>query len=279
MSIAGGLHKAFERAVETGCDCLQVFVKNQRQWQAAPLTDEDVRTWQRAGEETGIGPVVAHDSYLINLASQDDDLWNRSVDAFVEELERCERLGIGWLVAHPGSHTGAGEARGIRRIARALNAIHRRTKGFKVRTALETTAGQGTGLGYRFEQLGEIIGRTGDSDRLGVCFDTCHVFAAGYDLVTADGYETTIAALDQHVGVSRLACFHLNDSKKPAGSRVDRHEHVGKGEMGRQPFRHLVNDARFFGIPMILETPKGEDDRGRDLDRVNLAGLRRLVRR
>ncbi len=277
MSIAGGLHNAFAEARRVGCDCMQVFVKNQRQWRAKPLADEDVRLWNEAAGRSGVAPVVAHDTYLINLASPDDALWNRSIEAFVDELTRCERLGIPHLVTHPGSHVGAGEAYGLRRVARALNEIHRRTRGFRVRVLLETTAGQGTSLGHRFEHLAAILARVREDERAGVCVDTCHVFAAGYDLISPEGYAATMAELDRAVGLSLVRCFHVNDSQRGRGSRVDRHEHIGKGRLGRAAFRHLVNDPRFGGLPMILETPKGKDARGRDLDRANLATLRRLL--
>jgi deoxyribonuclease-4 len=278
MSIAGGLHNAFERGTEVGCDCMQVFVKNQRQWKAPPLTDEAVRLWHATATETPIGPVIAHDSYLINLGSPDEAGWRRSIDAFVDELERCERLAIPGLVMHPGSHLGEGETWCLKRIARALDTIHGRTRGFSVRTLLETTAGQGTSVGYRFEHLGGIIARVKAPERLALCVDTCHVFAAGYDLTTEAGYAETMAALDEQVGPDRIACFHLNDSKRPLGSRVDRHEHIGKGRLGSAAFRRLVTDERFLGLPMILETPKGEDDRGRDFDKLALARLRRMAR-
>jgi deoxyribonuclease-4 len=277
VSIAGGLHNAFAEAGRVGCDCMQVFVKNQRQWRARPLTDEDVRLWNDAAANAAIAPVVAHDTYLINLASPDDALWKRSIEAFVDELIRCEQLGIPHLVTHPGSHVGAGEAYGLRRVVRAINEIHRRTRGLRVRALLETTAGQGTSLGHRFEHLAAILARVREGERVGVCVDTCHVFAAGYDLVSPEGYETTMAELDRLVGLSLIRCFHVNDSQRGRGSRVDRHEHIGKGRLGRAAFRHLVNDPRFGGLPMILETPKGKDARGRDLDRVNLATLRRLL--
>jgi deoxyribonuclease-4 len=277
MSIAGGLHNAFAEAQRVGGDCMQVFVKNQRQWRGTRLTEEDVRLWNEAARRTGVAPVVAHDTYLINLASPDDALWSRSIEAFVDELTRCERLGIAHLVTHPGSHVGAGESYGLRRIARALNEIHRRARGLRVQTLLETTAGQGTSLGHRFEHLAAIIARIREGERLGVCVDTCHVFAAGYDLVTTEGYEATMAELDRAVGLSLVRCFHVNDSQRERGSRVDRHAHVGRGKLGRAAFRHLVNDGRFVGVPMIIETPKGKDARGRDWDRVTLNLLRRLV--
>ena len=277
MSIAGGLHLAFERAVEVGCDCFQIFVKNQRQWNAPPLTDEAVELWENARRETGIGPVVAHATYLINLASPDKSLWQRSINAYTDELRRCERLGILGLVVHPGSHVGHGEDWGVRRVAEALTIVHDRTAGFATRTILETTAGQGTSVGCRFEHLAGIIAHTASSDRIAICADTCHLFAAGYDLTTDEGYAQTFDAFDRIIGLDRLLCFHLNDSKQPLGSNVDRHEHIGKGHLGRSAFKRLVNDKRFLGRPMILETPKETDARGRDMDRVNLASLRKMV--
>lgn len=277
MSIAGGLHLAFERAREVGCDSLQVFVKNQRQWKAKPLTDAEVTAWRSAWKQSGIRHVVAHDTYLINLAAPNETNLAKSIDAFTYELERCEQLGIPYLVTHPGAHCGLGEQEGLRRVARSLDTVHRRTRGFRVQTLLEVTAGQGSSLGYRFEHLGEIIRRTQEHDRLGICLDTCHAFAAGYDLTTPGSYRATMQQVEDCVGLARLRCFHMNDSKTTAGSRVDRHEAIGRGCLGRGAFRHLVNDPRFLGIPMILETPKGQDERGRDWDRVNLATLRRLL--
>jgi deoxyribonuclease-4 len=277
MSIAGGLHQAFRRAAEAGCDCLQVFVKNQRQWHAPQLTEDEIRQWAEARDRTRIGPIVAHDNYLINLASPDDFLWNKSIGALEDELRRCELLGMPYLVMHPGCYTDGGERKGIRRIIRALNVIHRRTGNLSVTTLLETTAGQGTSIGYRFEHLAHIIEGVFRSERMGVCFDTCHVFAAGYDLSSDRAYARTIKELDETVGLNRVYCFHLNDSLKPLGSRVDRHAAIGAGQIGLEPFRRLVSDKRFFGIPMIIETPKGTDDQGRDLDQVNLSTLRHLV--
>lgn len=277
MSIAGGVHAAFHRAVEVRCDCFQIFVKNQRQWSAPALTVEAVRLWEAARSRTGLGPVVAHATYLINLASPDRALWRRSINAYTDELGRCERLGLIGLVVHPGSHNGRGEDWGIRRIADALNVIHDRTKGLQVKTILETTAGQGTGIGSRFEHLAGIISRTEASDRIAVCADTCHLFAAGYDLTTDAAYAETFQTFDRIIGLDRLLCFHMNDSKKPLGSHVDRHEHIGEGHLGRSAFRRLVNDPRFLGRPMILETPKGTDTRGRDWDRVSLGVLRKWI--
>jgi deoxyribonuclease-4 len=278
MSVAGGLHNAFVEGKRVGCDCLQVFVKNQRQWSAPPLTDEAVRLWKAAQRETGIGPVVAHGAYLINLASPDAALWHRSVDAFCVEMTRCEQLGIPYLVIHPGSHVGRGEAFGLRRAARAVNAIHRRCRGFAVRILLETTAGQGTSVGHRFEHLRAILDRVREPERVGVCVDTCHVFAAGYALAKAEAYAATIDALDAAVGLARVCCVHVNDSMRERGARVDRHAHIGKGKLGRAGFRNLVADGRFRHVPFILETPKGKDGRGRDFDKMNLAALRRMAR-
>lgn len=278
MSIAGGLHLAFERGIEAGCDVLQVFVKNQRQWQAPPLTDADVQAWRGAWAGSGISAVVAHATYLINLAAPDDTNWAKSIGALLDELRRCELLGIAGLVVHPGSHLGEGEAAGIRRIVRALDAIHEQAPGFTAQILLEVTAGQGSCLGHRFEHLGEIISLVREPQRLGVCFDTCHALAAGHDLTTPEGYETTIRSLARHIGLERVRCFHMNDSCKPLGSRVDRHAAIGKGCLGRAAFARLVCDRRFLGRPMILETPKGQDPRGRDLDRVNLGVLRQLAR-
>lgn len=278
MSIAGGLHLAFERGLETGCDAIQVFVKNQRQWKAKPVREEEVREWKRAWKDSGIGPVVAHGTYLINLAAPDDDLWAKSVEAFADELHRCESLGIPGLVIHPGSHCSAGEEWGITRIAKALDIIHQHTRGFRVKILLEVVAGQGSAIGHRFEQLQQIISRSKHSERLGVCLDTCHLLAAGYDIRTKPGYAAAIQQLDASIGRKAVAVIHTNDSLKPLGSRVDRHAHIGDGQIGCRGFSNFVNDPAFFGIPMLLETPKGSDPRGRDWDRVNLARLRRLVR-
>ncbi len=277
MSVAGGLHLAFEHAQKAGCDCLQVFVKNQRQWKAAPLSDEVLAAWHDVAHTSDIRPVVAHATYLINLASPDKSLWAKSIDAFVVELRRCGMLGISGLVLHPGSHLGAGEAAGCARISKAIDRIADQTADLDTEIWLELTAGQGTCLGCRFEHIGDIIAATRGAARIGVCFDTCHALAAGYRFDTAESYAETFSAFDRHVGLDRLRCFHMNDSKRELGSRVDRHTHIGKGYVGRAAFRLIVNDARFRQTPMILETPKGTDPRGRVYDRINLAALRRLV--
>ena len=274
MSIAGGVDKAIDRAESVGCEAVQIFTKNNNQWKARPIPAEQAERFQARLEETGIGPVVAHDSYLINLASSDDALWEKSTEAFRVELERCETLGIPYLVAHPGSHTGAGEDVGLRRVADALNRLHDELPGYRVRTLLETTAGQGTALGATFEQLARITADLRAPERVGYCFDTCHVFAAGYDLRTPDTYAETMATFDAVLGLANLCAVHLNDSKRGLGSRVDRHAHIGEGEIGLAGFRNLVNDDRLRDLPGLLETPKS-DDLHEDIE--NLARLRRLV--
>jgi deoxyribonuclease-4 len=279
MSIAGGFDQAAERACRAGCDCFQIFVKNQRQWRAAPIDDAALLRWRWGRSDACPGPVVAHSSYLINLASPVVAMRHRSISALVDELRRCERLGIGDLVLHPGSHMGRGDNAGLRRVASALGVALQRTEDARTRILLETTAGQGTALGARFEHLAELLERANLPSRVGVCLDTCHVFAAGYDISTQEGYGRVMDQLDAVVGVGRVACIHLNDSRAACGSRVDRHEHIGEGKIGRTAFKCLVNDTRWENIPKILETPKGRDARGRDLDRVNLARLRRMRRR
>jgi len=275
MSVAGGLDLAPLRGRQVGCDTIQVFTKSNRQWRARRLSDQEVESFKANLAATGIGPVVAHDCYLVNLAAPRKAVWRRSVGAFRVELERAERLGIPYLVTHPGSHAGAGEAEGIRRVAEALNVLHAALPSFRVQVLLETTAGQGSSLGYRFEQLAAILARIERAERVGICLDTCHVFAAGYDLRTPDGYRKTLKDLDACLGLSRLKVIHLNDSRGALGSRVDRHEHIGEGQLGLEPFRHVLNDPALRGISMILETPK--DDDFVKADRRNLARLRRLL--
>jgi len=277
MSIAGGLHTAFHRGRQVGCDCLQIFMKNQRQWRAPPISDEEVRLWRRARRDTQVRPVFAHGTYLVNLASPDRAIWRRSVAACRDELARCERLGIGDLIIHPGAHGGRGVLAGIGRVRAALNELFERTAGARVRVLLETTAGQGNAIGHEFEQLAEIMGGVRNRRRVGVCMDTAHVFAAGYDLRTPDGYAETMERLDRTVDLRRVRCLHLNDSKTACGSRVDRHDHIGRGKIGRRAFRMLLNDERLVSVPRILETPKGEDGRGRSYDKNNLDKLRRLA--
>lgn len=276
MSIAGGYHKAVRAAHAAGCDCVQIFTKNNNQWAGKPLTDADCEAFKSALAELGIMHPVSHNSYLINLASPKDELWEKSIAAMVVELERAEALGVPGVVAHPGSFTTSSEEEGLTRIARGLDEVHSQTEGVAAQILLETTAGQGSNLGWRFEQIGSILRQTSDSDRLGVCFDTCHVFAAGYPMETADEYADTMEQLDKAIGCERVKAFHLNDSLKPFGSRKDRHAGIGRGEIGLEPFRHLLNDPRFEQVPMYLETPKGEEE-GEDLDVLNLRTLRALI--
>ena len=276
LSMAGGHDRAVLEASQLGMDTVQVFTKSNNQWRAAPLTDAHVAAFRGALAETGVTDPVAHASYLINLASPDDTLWEKSIAALVIEIERGEALGIGDLVLHPGAHVGQGEDWGLARVAAGLDEVHRRTAGVKLRVALETTAGQGSCLGHRFEHLGRIIDAVAEPDRLSVCGDTCHIFAAGYPMGTPSEYDETLGAFVEAVGVDRIRVWHLNDSQKKLGSRVDRHAGIGEGHLGIEPFRHLVNDPRFAGVPMILETPKGEED-GVNRDQVHLATLRGLV--
>lgn len=276
LSIAGGYHKAVETASSLSMDCVQLFTKNNNQWRAKPVTPEEIRTFRETLERTGIHHPVAHDSYLINLASPVDELWNKSIDAFTHELERAEMFGLIGVVMHPGSHVTSTPEEGITRIIAGLDEVHRRTPGVNTLTLLETTAGQGSNLGYRFEQLQAILDGAVDGERFGVCVDTCHIFAAGYPLQTAAEYAATFEEFDRLIGVERIKAFHLNDSMKGLGSRVDRHAHIGRGELGLEPFRHLMNDPRFFEVPMYLETAKGEED-GEQLDVINLRTLKSLI--
>ena len=258
---------------------MQLFTKNNNQWRAKELTDDDTDRFQAALRDTNVVHPLSHDSYLINLAAPDEPLWRRSLEAFIVELQRAERLGIPYVVTHPGSFTSSSEEAGLARIIEALDETHRQTRGLKVCALLENTAGQGTNLGWRFEHLAEVLGGVKDPDRLGVCIDTCHVFAAGYPLATPKQYKATFRELDKLVGLKLIKAFHLNDSKRELGTRVDRHEHIGKGQLGLEPFRFLLNDPRFQQIPMYLETPKEVDgeNRGLELDAMNLATLRGLV--
>lgn len=295
-SAAGGLYRAVERAHAVGCDCVQLFTgnpraypklekvvqsgglltKNNNQWRTKELTDEDADKFQSALARLGIQCPIAHDSYLINLASPNQELWAKSVEAFRVELLRAEKLGIPYVVTHPGAFTDSSEQAGIERVIEVLDLVHRDTAGIKACTLLENTAGQGTCLGWRFEQLSAIIQGVQERDRLGVCLDTCHVFAAGYPLAAAHEYESTIAQLAKIVGLDRVKAIHVNDSKQPLGSRVDRHAHIGRGQLGLEPFRHLLNDPRFRHTPMYLETAK-EEEGDEEMDVVNLRVLRGLI--
>ena len=276
MSMAGGHHHAVHAAHRVGFSTVQVFTKSNNQWKAKPLTESDVTAFKNSLAETGVSDPVGHNSYLINLASPDDVLWNKSIAAMVVEIERGEALGLTDLVAHPGAHVGSGEEAGIGRIAQALDIIHGHTSGVRLRIALETTAGQGSNLGNRFEHLGAILARVADPDRLGICVDSCHIFAAGYPLETPEQYNQTMSEFDLAIGLNRVRLWHLNDSVRELGSRVDRHAGIGRGRIGVSAFSLILNDSRFVDTPMILETPKGEED-GEDLDVINLRTLTELV--
>ena len=275
MSIAGGVDLAPLRGQEVGCRAIQLFTKSSNQWRARPPPPEEIERYRANLKAVGITHAVAHDSYLINLASIEPALHRRSMAAFLEELERAEALGIPYLVTHPGAHMGAGEDAGLRQVANSIREILKRTKGYKVQVVLETTAGQGTSLGYRFEQIAALLDRIDLPERTGVCLDTCHVFAAGYDIRTPEGYADVLGAFDTVVGISHLKVIHLNDCKKELGCRVDRHEHIGKGAIGIEAFRCLVTDSRLRGLPMILETPKDDDYVAADSR--NLRTLRHLA--
>jgi deoxyribonuclease-4 len=275
MSIAGGLHLAFGRLSQVEGEALQVFLRNERRWQTAPLTEEAVARFREAHEETGRLPIAAHDSYLINLAAPDPLLQERSMAAFADELERAEALGIPFLVTHPGSHLGQGVEAGLERFVQGMDRAIALSRTSSVLVLIETTAGQGTNLGSTFEEIAFILGRSHNGDRLGVCLDTCHCFASGYDLRTPEVYEETVRLFERTVGLERLKFVHLNDSRGDLGSRLDRHEHIGKGKIGLAGFQLLLNDLRFREHPMVLETPKGKDLKE---DKRNLKVLRSLAR-
>jgi len=276
MSIAGGYHRSVEIAHAAGCDCVQLFTKNNNQWRAKEIDDASAAQFKAALADLGINHPISHDSYLINLAAPDDVLWQRSVEAFVVELQRAEQLGIPYVVAHPGAFTTSSEEAGLQRVIKGLDEVHAQTRGIAARCLLETTAGQGSCLGWRFEHLATILDGARDPERLGVCVDTCHIFAAGYPLAEPGDYQATMAELIDLVGLERIKAFHLNDSLKGLGSRVDRHAPIGEGHLGLQPFHNLLNDERFTGVPMYLETPKGMRDE-EDLDVINLRTLRGLI--
>jgi len=274
LSTSGGVDRVFGRAEALNIESCQIFSKNERQWLAKPLDPVIVERFHAEISRTGLAKLVVHDSYLINLASPKPDILEKSLLAFQDELERCDALRIPHLVTHPGAHTGSGVEAGIARLAASLNLVFARIPANKSMTLLETTAGQGTALGRSFEEIGAIIEQVEEKDRVGVCLDTCHIFAAGYDFRTPQGYATVMEEFDRFIGIDRLRVLHLNDSKMPFASNKDRHTHIGEGEIGLEGFRHFVNDPRLAGIPGILETEK--DDAGEN-DRRNLATLKGLV--
>jgi len=277
QSIAGGLHLAFDRIRQVGGQALQIFTANQRQWRTTPLAPEEIGRFRDKWEENDLMPVASHASYLINLAATQPEMAAKSVAAFIEELQRCRQLGIHLVVIHPGSHGGAGIEPGLAEVAGNLDLVLERSGVLDsdLLVLLETTAGQGTALGSRFEELGWLLQQSRYPAHLGVCVDTCHIFAAGYALADRADYQQTMALLDRAVGWDRIRFFHLNDSKKPCASRVDRHAHIGEGAIGIDGFAHLLNDPRFGSHPMTLETPK-EADLAEDIE--NLRRLRALIR-
>ena len=276
LSVEGGVSKALGRGVAVGCACAQIFTRNARQWRGARLSEEEVRLFRYAQRETMIRPVWGHANYLINLAASDRTIRRRSLAALADDLQRCDALGLPGVVVHPGSHGGRGAVDGISRAADALCAVLGRTDRLKARVVLETSAGQGNSIGLRFEEIAEILALVGCRPRTGVCLDTCHVFAAGYDLRTRAAYDRTWAAFCATIGVQRLKIIHVNDCKGGLGRRLDRHEHLGRGYLGARAFRLLMRDRRLLKIPKVLETPKGKRDDG-TWDRRNLRLLRELA--
>ena len=274
MSISGGLHLAVDRAVAAGCSVLQIFTRNSNQWKGKPVSEADAALFRSTFAASGLREVVSHDIYLINLAAPPGETRDKSLVAFRDELETCARLGINKVVMHPGSHLTESPETGLARVVEAFDQLFGEVPQFEGKVLIETTAGQGSNLGRTFEELGTIITGSRFPEKFGVCFDTCHTFAAGYDTASEEGYRDTMEQFDRLIGLGRLECFHFNDSKKGLGSRVDRHEHIGQGTLGLNPFRFILNDPRFATVPKILETPKGDAD---EMDGVNLALLRGLV--
>lgn len=271
ISTRGGLHTMFERASAIDASAAALFAKNSNQWKGKTLTDDDCATFNSLRT---VKPLLTHASYLINLATTNEEFHRKSIAAMIDELDRAERLGIHAVVLHPGAHMGAGADAAVEQIARSLDQVHAAIPNHRVVTLLETSAGQGSCVGCTFEELGRMIKLVDDPKRVGICFDTCHVFAAGYDLRTQDAYNRTIDEMERHVGLENVGAFHLNDSKKGLGSRVDRHQHIGEGELGLEPFRFLLNDPRFARIPKVIETPKTIETVS---DQRNLRVLRSLI--
>lgn len=276
MSVAGGLYRAFERADRVGCTALQIFTKNSNQWNDPLLTSDDIANYRDAENKSNVRIVVSHDSYLINLCGATHELLEKSRRAFISEIERCRLLGISFVVFHPGAHTTQDRRSALKLVSESLNYAHEATTDAKVVTLVETTAGQGTNVGSSFAEIAEIISGVKNQDRVGVCIDTCHIFAAGYDIRTSQGYGATMDEFEKLIGFDMLHAIHFNDAKKPLGSHVDRHEHIGQGEIGKEAFGFFINDERLESVPKILETPKGED--GYQMDLENLTLLRSLLK-
>ncbi len=280
ISIAGGVHQAVERASERGLDCLQIFTKSRNQWKARTLEEKEIEAFKQGLVDHNLSHPLVHDSYLINVASPKESLYEKSLEALEVELQRTAMLEIPWLVIHPGSYTSGSEEEGLARVIRAVNRVLKNVKGTSSGILLETTAGQGTSLGWKFEQLAWLLQRCDVPERIGVCFDTCHVFAAGYPFASAKEYHDTMKELDEVIGLEHLRAFHLNGSKSELGSRVDRHDHIGEGHLKLEAFGHLLSDRRFKRIPMYMETPKeiikNENGEEEDSDALNLRRLRRV---
>ena len=274
MSIAGGCFRSMEWGQQASCDVVQLFSKNERQWLGKPLMDEDIAKFTDARTRTNVDPVMIHDSYLINLSSPNDELWEKSINAFRDELQRARALGVPYLNTHPGSHVGSGEQEGLDRMVEALNRLGAEGAYDSVMVLLETTAGQGTNLGAKFEHLAYLIEHVNDPDAFGVCMDTCHIFAAGYDIRTPETYAATMADFDRLVGYERIKALHVNDALLPFGDRKDRHAPIGEGHIGLDGFRNIVNDPHLSHLPMVLETPKSADCHE---DVENIARLRALI--
>ncbi len=275
FSIAGGLHKALLTAKRYGCTALQLFTKNSNTWKERIVTDEEIDLFRQTRKEVEITAIASHTSYLINLASPEGQKHHMSKEALIHELERSASLDIPYVVLHPGAHMESGEENGCLRIAETINEVFDRVPPGETKLLLETTAGQGTNIGYTFEQLALIIEHIKDKDRVGICFDTCHTFAAGYDIRTPEAYAKTMEKFDGILGLNNLCLLHINDSKKGLGSRIDRHEHIGKGEIGPTAFKEIMNDTRLETVPKILETPKGKG--ATDYDKINLGVLRNMM--
>ncbi|RMF97191.1 MAG: deoxyribonuclease IV [Candidatus Schekmanbacteria bacterium] len=259
MSISGGVSKAIERGERINCRTIQIFTKNNTRWMAPPLKKDEIERFHNLYERSRIKSIFAHDIYLINLASPDKTIYEKSKKAFLDEIERAEALNLDFLVFHPGAHRGSGKEEGLKKIAKTIRDILVKTKNYKVKLLFETTAGQGTSIGSTFEELGFLLKHSGNLERLGICLDTCHIFASGYDIRTEKGYQKVFDEFDYYVGIKNIKAIHLNDSKGDCGSHLDRHEHIGKGKIGKKGFKLIMNDKNFKDIPKVLETPKGED--------------------
>lgn len=277
LSISGGYHKAVAEARQLGCTALQIFTKNAHTWAERVVRDSERERFLAARSDAGVDVILSHTAYLLNLASDKPDVRARSEDALEQELVRCDRLEIPFLVHHPGAHMGKGVTHGLAMAADAINRVFERLPTSRARLLLETCAGQGTGLGHRFDHFKVLIDNVADKDRIGVCLDTCHMFAAGYDIRTPDAYQRTLDQFDVAVGLDTISAIHLNDSKRELGARVDRHAHIGEGAIGMDAFRFIMNDQRFAAVPKIIETPRRPGDDGRD--DLNLTLLRGLVDR